>query len=152
MLDLVAALPRLLSKAVGWAEAQSAEALAMGRPLDGAEQRLARAVGVRRAERVRIAEVQALPMPVDPELRHAALETGLLGPKTVGLTLGYAVFILRGHASNRLLSHECRHVYQYETTGSIAEFLPAYLHEIVVHGYEMAPLEIDARRHERDGD
>lgn len=152
MFDLAIALPRLLPKAVAWAEAQSTSALAMGRPLHAAEQLLARAVGVRRAERVRIAEVQALPMPVDPELRCAALETGLLGPQTVGLTLGYAIFILRGHTSNRLLSHECRHVYQYETTGSIAEFLPVYLQQIVVHGYRMAPLEIDARRHERDVD
>jgi hypothetical protein len=41
-------------------------------------------------------------------------------------------------------------VYQYERAGSIGSFLPAYLREIVTHGYANAPSEIDARAHERD--
>ena len=75
--------------------------------------------------------------------------TGLLGPNMVGLTLGYAVLVCRGHeATPRLLSHEFRHVHQYEIAGSIAAFLPGYLHQIVAYGYANAPLEIDARNHE----
>ena len=67
----------------------------------------------------------------------------------IGLTLGYAVLICRGHESRpRLLSHEFRHVYQYEAAGSIAAFLPAYLEQIVAFGYFNAPLEADARTHE----
>jgi hypothetical protein len=65
-----------------------------------------------------------------------------------GLTLGYAIFICEGHNSPRLLSHECRHVYQYEMCGSIAAFLPIYLQQIVDFGYMNAPFEIDAQKHE----
>lgn len=150
MPDLATELPRLLPKAVAWAEARAAEMLARGVPLTDSELRLARAVGVRRAELVRVAEGSSPPLPSDPELRAAALQTGLLGPRMAGLTLGYAIFVLEGKVSNRLISHECRHVHQYETAGSIAAFLPIYLQQIVEHGYERAPLEVDARAHERD--
>jgi hypothetical protein len=91
-------------------------------------------------------------LPTDTALRNAAVQTGLLGPGMIGLTLGYAVLIRRGHeASPRLLSHEFRHVYQYEAAGSIAAFLPGYLQQIVAFGYVNAPLEADARAHECHG-
>jgi hypothetical protein len=39
----------------------------------------------------------------------------------------------------------------FQWRGSIAERLPVYLVQIVSIGYLDAPLEVDARRHERDG-
>ena len=149
MVDLVAELPRLLPKAIAWAESQAAEMQVAGTPLNAEGVRLARAVGVRHPELIRIAEVAGLPFPADPELRSAALQAGLLGPG-IGLTLGYAIYVVTGHLSNRLLSHECRHVRQYEAAGSIAAFLPVYLQQVVLYGYRMAPYEVDAREHERD--
>lgn len=112
-LDLRAELPHLLPKAIAWAEAQAAWVTNYGRPLDDGEVQLARRVGVAQPERVRVALVDALPLPEDPELRAAALQTGLLGAGMVGLTLAHAVFICRGHETKRLLSHELRHVHQY---------------------------------------
>ncbi len=112
--------------------------------------RLASAVGVKRPELVSVVEAPSLPFPSDPELKFAALQTGLLGPGMIGLTLGYAVFILSGHTCNRLISHECRHVHQYEAAGSIASFLPVYLQQIIAFGYDQAPFEVDARTHEID--
>jgi len=150
MFDLAAELPRLLPKAITWAETQEASAHRHGRALTVAGTRLAESVGVRYPKRIRVVEVSELPFPTDLELRLAATETGLLGPHMAGLTLGYAVFIRTGHYSARLISHECRHVYQYESAGSIAAFLPIYLSQIVFFGYEQAPFEVDARAHERD--
>jgi transposase-like protein len=66
----------------------------------------------------------------------------------IGLTLGYSIFIVRRYMGPRLPSHECRHVYQYETSGSVAEFLPSYLQQIATVCYLNAPLEQDARAHE----
>lgn len=149
MFDVATELPRLLPEVIAWADAQAAETLARGVPLTDFELRLARAVGVRYPERIRVAEGRALPLPSDPELRQAGLETGLIGPEMVGSTLGYAIHFVEGHRSDRLLSHECRHVQQYEAAGSIASFLPEYLRQIVAHGYEDAPLEVEARAHER---
>ena len=109
---------------------------------------IAARVGVEQPNRVRIRLVDQLPLPDDPELREAALQAGLLGPNMVGLTLGYSILICDGHMSWRLLSHECRHVFQYERGGSIAVFLPRYLRSIVALGYEDSPSEQDARAHE----
>jgi hypothetical protein len=150
MFDLAAALPRLLPKAIAWAEARSTEITASGAPLTNLELRLAHLVGVQEPERVRILEVRQIPQPEDPELREAVAATGLIGPRTIGLTLGYGIYIVAGHSTNRLVSHECRHVYQYETAGSIGSFLPVYLAQIATDGYEAAPLEMDARAHELD--
>lgn len=150
-MDLQAALPLLLPEAIAWAEVQAAEVARSGRALDEQELELARGVGVTHPERIRIMLVDGLSMPEDPTLQAAALQTGLLGPGMIGLTLGYSVFICRGYKTVRLLSHEFRHVYQYERAGSIAGFLPGYLQQIVTFGYADAPLERDARAHERAG-
>ena len=149
-MDLATELPKLLPLAIAWAEARSDEVAVHGVPLTAARLRLARSVGVQRPEAIRISEVHRLPLPDDPGLRRAAVETGLLGPRTVGVTFGYSVLMLTGHGSNRLISHECRHVHQYEQAGSIAAFLPLYLNQIATVGYSLAPFEIDARSHERD--
>jgi hypothetical protein len=138
----------LLPKATAWAEQSAAELCRTGSALNDEELSIARQVGVLQPESIRIALVDILPFPSDPQLRKAASATGLFGPKMTGITLGYGICIRKGHYSIRLLSHECRHVYQYEQAGSIAAFLRDYLQQIVDHGYRSAPLEIDARSHE----
>jgi hypothetical protein len=146
--DLASELPHLLTPAIAWAEAESERAQQSGTPLDVSGLALASHVGVRHPGRIRTLLVDALPLPAEPKLREAALSAGLLGPTSVGLTLGYSIFIVRGSDSQQLLSHECRHAAQYEDYGSIAAFLPAYLQQLVVFGYFNAPLERDARAHE----
>lgn len=147
-IDLASILPQLLPRAIQWAETKSSEILSTGAALSESETRLARAVGVTDTERIRVIIVSELPLPDDPELRDVALQIGLLGPGMAGLTLGYGIYICEGHVSNRLISHECRHVYQYETAGSIKDFLPLYLQQIALSGYDDAPFEVDARDHE----
>jgi hypothetical protein len=146
--NLRAALPHLMPKAIAWAEQIAGDISRAGAPLDDYRISIARRVGVVHPELVRIGLVEQLPLPSDPELRQAAITTGLLGPNMIGLTLGHSICICRPHNSIRLLSHECRHVHQYEVAGSIAAFLPTYLQQIVDFGYANAPFEVDARRHE----
>lgn len=142
-------MPRLLPRAIAWAEDRAAKAAAVGARLTAAEEAIARAVGVAKPELVRVEIVgDSLPMPDDPALREAALQAGLLAPGTIGLTLGYSIFICRGHKTRRLLSHELRHVHQYEQNGLIAGFLPLYLQQVIEVGYRDAPFERDAREHE----
>lgn len=147
--DLQAALPHLLPKAIAWAEACAAETAHTGIALDETRLAIARRVGVVQPELIRITLVPRLPQPDDPELLQAARLTGLLGPNMAGLTLGYGIYICHGQDSIRLISHECRHVHQYEQAGSIATFLPIYLQQIATVGYPNAPYEIDARAHEQ---
>ncbi len=147
-MDLRAELPRLLPGAIAWAREQEANAAARGAALNEGQRDLARRVGVAHPERIRVELVDALPTPDEPALRAAAIEAGLLGPGLVGLTLGYAIFVRRGHLSPRVLSHECRHVHQYETRGSIEAFLPVYLAQVISYGYPDAPFELDAQAYE----
>jgi hypothetical protein len=153
--DLLALLPQLLPVATEWALVREGEILREGRPLDRAGLTLARAVGVRQAERIRVQQVNAIPWPDDPGLRRAAIATGLLGPGVEGLTLGHGIYIVGGRrsapvwGSPLLLSHECRHVHQYEEAGSVGAFLAQYLRQIAEVGYENAPYEIDARAWEQ---
>lgn len=146
--DLRSLLPQLLPPAIAWAEMQSRQAEQEGQNLNPEGLELAKRAGVRRPELIRVKMVDHLPLPAEPHLRQAAVETGLLGPCMVGLTLGYGIFVVRGHMTPRLLSHECRHVYQYEDCGSIAAFLPVYLEQIAMVGYHNSALEQDARVHE----
>ena len=147
-MDLLSALPELLPHAIAWANFQSQYVQRVGVPPDAELKSIAQRVGVREPERIRIHLVDALPLPEEPRLREAALQTGLLSPSIVGLTLGHSILVVHGHADKRLLSHEFRHVFQYETLGSIEGFLPVYLQQLVAHGYTAAPLEQDARAHE----
>lgn len=148
-MDLQENLPKLMPHAIAWAKDRANEVSLSGIELNEHLRGVAQSVGVIKPELIRLALVDSLPMPQDPMLKEAAIETGLLGPGMVGLTLGYAVFICHGHYTVRLLSHEFRHVYQYEEAGSIAAFLPVYLDQIARFGCENAPYEQDACAHEQ---
>ncbi len=119
-----------------------------GRRLEVWEEEIARKVGVRRGDKIRLIMVHALPFPSLPGLRRLADRHGMSRYGARGLTLGYGIFIKEGCYSIQLLSHECRHVYQYEQAGSMGKLLSRYLEELLVHGYANAPLEQDARDHE----
>jgi hypothetical protein len=143
------ALPELMPGAVAWAQAQAENAVRAGRALVEPFLSIARGVGVALPERIRILDVASLPMPKDPQLQQVATAAGLFGPDMVGLTLGYAVLVCPDYGQDtRLLSHEFRHVHQYEQAGSVGAFLHAYLQQIIAVGYHNAPFEIDARAHE----
>ncbi|WP_411880889.1 hypothetical protein [Polaromonas sp. YR568] len=146
--DLASVLPSLLPAAIAWVERQEVEIIALGAPLTESELSDARSVGVAYPEKVRVMFVDLLPLPDDLQLRQVALNAGLLGPGMIGLTLGYGIYIRNGYNSRQLLTHECRHVYQYEQAGSIASYIPRYLQQVAEVGYAEAPYEKDARAHE----
>jgi hypothetical protein len=150
MSDLAAVFEKILPDATEWVQAQSEIGLSTGRLLSPEELADARRVGVLAPEKIRLVVAPALPLPDDAALRETAVSRGLLRPEFRGLTLGYAIFIVEGHLSRKLLSHECRHVHQYENAGAIREFLVEYLAQIVRFGYHDAPYEIDARHYEID--
>lgn len=141
-------LPLLIIRATEWAEQQSLFILGTGNPLNADEITLASSVGVVNPKHIRIVTIEQIPFPDDTQLLNMATNAGLLTPNLAGLTLGYGIFIRHNHYTARLLSHEFRHVYQYEQAGTMSAFLADYLHQIIQYGYEAAPLEEDARIHE----
>ncbi len=138
-------LRQLLPAAIAWVIEQSLHIARLGVPLPQAMLAVAKDVGVARPERIRVMLVDRIPVPKDPVLRLAALRAGLLPPGAVGLTLGYGIYVKWGHQTVRLLSHECRHVFQYEVFETIDRFLAAYLEEMLTYGYAAMPLELDAQ-------
>ncbi|MCK7545231.1 hypothetical protein MLC59_13770 [Marinobacter bryozoorum] len=147
-MNLKQLLPQLRPQAIEWAESQADQIAVYGEPLNGLATKIALKMGVKQPELIRIAFVNDLPLPHEQLLRDVAVHTGLLGPNIAGITFGHSVLIRQGHGNIRLLSHELRHVQQYEHYGSVAAFLNDYLQQIAEVGYEKAPLELDARNHE----
>ena len=146
--ELLRLLPALLPLAITWGHDQSARIARLGSALSADEIDVARRVGVREPERIRVLQVPTVPMPYSLALRAAAIQAGMFGPHVHGMTLGYGVFVAAEHTSTKLLSHEFRHVAQCEQAGSLDNFLTEYLTQIVTVGYDDAPFEVDARAHE----
>ena len=140
---------QMAPRAIAWAEQQSARVALSGHALSPSQVALARRVGVREPERIRILVVENFPLPQDAEVKAAAMRIGLDRPSIVGLTLGHSVMVRRGFENDAgLLSHEFRHVWQYEEQGGIAPFLARHLQDLARFGYEDSPFEVDARAHE----
>jgi hypothetical protein len=137
---------RLLPLACAWAEEQEQLILEQGVGLTEAQMVDARSIGVAAPGRVRLLQVEEIPLPEHPGLRAAAQETGLLSPETAGLTLCYGIFICSPFWEMRdLIVHELVHVRQYEQFGGLEPFLSKYLWECVALGYGQAPMEHEAQ-------
>jgi len=147
-MDFEKRLHELLPLAQAWAERQEKWILETGSGLPKHLLEMAQQVGVNVPESIRVLNVKSMPPLEPPELRLFAERIGFLGPSAVGLTIGYSVMIMEGHYSVRLLSHEFRHVHQYESLGGLSGFLPAYARQVIEYGCQEAPLEVDARSHE----
>ena len=139
-----------LAAATAWVEQQQTVISAQGRRLSHAEQALAKAVGVAQPQSVYVLEVPVITRPDNAELAAICDQFGFLTEDTIGLTLGYGIYIKQGYLTPRLLSHELRHVHQYEQAGSAQAFLSRYITEVMQFGYLDAPYEIDARSQERE--
>jgi len=132
----------LLPLACEWAAAQEQRILATGEPLSDKMLADARLVGVAAPERVRLLYVPEIPIPDNPTLRAAILETQFLSPLTRGLTLRYGIFIRSDCRFDRtMVIHELGHTAQYERLGGFEPFLRRYLFECLTLGYPEAPME-----------
>ncbi len=109
---------------------------------------LARSVGVVEPNRIRVMLVDAIPFHDDQAIFSLAKSIGMLSGQVMGITFGHSIYIVKGCESARLFSHEFRHVHQYETLGSIQDFMAVYLDQVLEFGYHQAPLELDARQFE----
>jgi hypothetical protein len=132
----------LLPLACEWAAEQERHILATGEALSDTMLANAHLVGVTAPERVRLLYVPEIPIPDDPVLRAAVLETQFLSPFTRGLTLRYGIFIRSDCRSDRtMVIHELGHTAQYERLGGFEPFLRRYIFECLTIGYPAAPME-----------
>jgi hypothetical protein len=144
--DLLSKLVRLMPEIVAWVKERSADINKTGNSLNERQRQIAVAVGVLHSDLVRVKAVPRIEPPQHRELAQIAADTNLINSQTGGITFGHSIYIRSDLiADERLLSHELRHVHQYENAGSIEAFLVEYVRQIAVHGYNNAPLEVDAR-------
>jgi hypothetical protein len=142
---LIDQLETLLPLAAEWAAAEEEKILREGVPLSYEEIALARKIGVRQPQRVRLLRVEEVPVPVHPQLRAAANAIHFLSPETRGLTLQYGIFMRWDcWRDGALIAHELVHTAQFERLGGILPFLQQYLQECLTIGYANAPMELEA--------
>ena len=144
MKDLDAYLPLV----VLWAKKHHDLIQEHGTALNEEGMEMARSVGVAEPERICVLLVDEIPFRDDPVVFSLAKSVGMLSGQVMGITFGHSIYIVNGCQSARLYSHEFRHVHQYETLGSIGEFMEVYLEQVLMFGYHQAPLERDAREFE----
>lgn len=139
-------LEMLLPLASAWAAEQERDILQTGVALTESQLADARRAGVVQPERVRLLRVPQIPTPTHPALAAAAAATGLISPRTAGLTVRHGIFIRADcWGQRRLVVHELVHTSQYERLGGFEAFLRPYLLECVTPpGYPHGPMEQEA--------
>jgi hypothetical protein len=142
-----AGIQALFPSLVAWAEEMETKALSEGTPLSDLLKARTASLGIRKIDAVRVLSVNSIPEPSPPRITEIAKDFGLSFADSAGMTFRYAIFVRRSYAQDvHLLAHELVHVRQYEHAGSISRYLEEYLRQLVTHGYQNMPLEIQAVR------
>ena len=126
------------------------EILRRGRPLTPDETRIALAVGVAHPDQVRILVHDDFIEPRDRAFLALARRIGIdIEAEQSGRASGHGIELRRRFVrSPGLLAHELTHVAQYERLGTSA-LVRDYLTQLLMVGYQRAPLEVQARANER---
>jgi hypothetical protein len=119
-------------------------ALSKGIPLLPQYLEIARRVGVKYPEKVRVYYVDQLPLPDNESLLFQMQRFGLDSPYLAGMTYGYGIWIKKSAKGDKLLlSHELIHVKQTEELG-LEDITKRYFLQLKVFGYRDAPIEVEA--------
>jgi hypothetical protein len=141
---LVPIVPVIAPLVARWVREQEAGILVEGVSLTDEQARDARRVGVNFPEKVRLKWVDSIPTP-EGFIGWLGVRTGLINPRTAGITLGYGIYLRSAYWNDReLCVHELVYIGQYERLGSIEDFLRPYLRECLDPGYPWGPLEQEA--------
>ncbi len=119
-------------------------ALTRGEPLLPQYLEIARRIGIKHPEKVRVYYADKLPLPENESLLFQMQRLGLDSPYFTGNTFGYGVWIsTKAKGDKLLLSHELIHVKQVEELG-LDEFTKTYLLQLAIFGYRESPIELEA--------
>lgn len=137
-----------LAKYADWARSLEAEGQKRGTPLTGQQIELAKEIGIKRPENVRLIFVESVPFPTDDEaMRKIGEALGFIGPGVTNnaQAFGYTIWVRNGYTLDcAKLAHELVHVMQIERSGDFAEFVKQYMVQLRAHGHWSMPLEVEA--------
>ena len=138
-------IPLVLPVAERWVAREGRRILREGVKLDHQGLLDAVKMGVRHPDKIRLMKVDCIPLLNGRFMRLLSRIFPSLSDSTVGLSLGYGIYIRTRYWGNRhLIAHECVHTAQYERYGSHVRFLRDYFSQCLKFGYPSAPLEQEA--------
>lgn len=140
----------LIKPLISWFAHHQSVALKLGQPLRNDEIRLAERIGCAEPRRVRIHYCQEMPAVKNPDLIEAFAHYGFHLGDATGLCLGYGIYIDQSQKGDRrIIAHELTHTLQFERFGGTQGFLMEYISQFMAFGYQLMPLEKEARKNER---
>lgn len=137
----------LLPQYIEWGYKTEAKGLKLGNPLDEEGLELARDIGVKSPEKIRIVYVDVVPFPYENfALKMLGESLGFIGENIVNeaQAFGYSIYVRKGYELDKAkLAHEIVHVLQIERS-NFADITLQHLSDLAQYGYAKAPLEIEA--------
>jgi hypothetical protein len=135
----------LLPKVCEWLESQENNIISIGRDLTPEELAIAKRIGIKKYDIIRVYESSVVPNPSDIVLNELGKQIGLISTNTSGICFRYGIFIHENTIDKKaVLTHELIHTLQYERFGSIKAFITQYLKECIEVGYHQSDLEKEA--------
>jgi hypothetical protein len=148
---IIAAL--VLPPYIEWATATEVSGLTQGQALDAQQLRIAREIGIKQPEKVRLVYVDEVPFPHDNRLLKTVGEAlGFIGEGIVNnaQVFGYSIYVRTGYElSTPRLAHELVHVLQIERSG-LEAVITQHFSDLATYGYNDSPLEVEAYKANQD--
>lgn len=132
---------------IAWASDTEVAGLSMGEVLDEKQLVIAKEIGIKNPEKVRLVYVDEVPFPYENVVLKVVGEAlGFIGEGIVNnaQVFGYSIYIRKGYQlTTPNLAHELIHVLQIERS-SLEQVITQHFADLVEYGYENSPLEVEA--------
>ncbi|HEX5792092.1 MAG TPA: hypothetical protein VFY01_02375 [Rheinheimera sp.] len=137
----------ILPQYIDWASDTEAAGLQLGEPLNAAQLEIAKEIGIKQPEKVRLVYVDAVPFPYhNPMLKLVGEATGFIGEGIINnaQVFGYSIYVRKDYPLNTpKLAHELVHVLQIERA-SLKQVITQHFADLLKYGYDNSPLEQEA--------
>lgn len=137
----------LLPQYIEWGYETEAQGLKLGVPLDEEGLKLAKEIGVKSPEKIRIVYVDEVPFPKDNfALKVLGESVGFIGENIIveAQAFGYSIYVRNDYELDKPgLAHEIVHVLQIERS-NFEDITLQHLSDMAQYGYSKAPLEVEA--------
>jgi len=137
----------VLPQYIAWAADTEVSGLGLGKPLDENQLVIAREIGIKKPEQIRLVYVDEVPFPRENFVLKVVGEAlGFIGDGIVNnaQVFGYSIYIRKGYQlTTPNLAHELVHVLQIERS-SLAQVITQHFSDLAKYGYKKSPLEVEA--------
>lgn len=137
----------ILPQYIEWAMETDTAGLSVGEPLNEHQLELAKDIGIKNSEKIRLIYVDEVPFPYENFILRVVGEAlGFIGEGVINnaQVFGYSIYFRKGYElTTPNLAHELVHVLQIERS-SLEQVITQHFSDLAKYGYENSPLEIEA--------